>query len=98
GVYQAMWKNTQSRDAELLIHHATNLDDMLLTKQTTAVRIAMAMHVHAEDPQAADDAMERLESSMMQEGLEVERVTMPSFAVAVAASPAGSPLTRDIFM
>jgi hypothetical protein len=98
GVYQAMWKNTQSRDAELLLHHATSLDDMLLTKKTTAVRIAMAMHVHAEEPRAADDAMERLESSMMQEGLEVERVTMPSFAVAVAASPAGSPLTRDIFM
>ena len=98
GIYQAMWKNTQSRDAELLLHHASNLDDKLLTKQTTAVRIAMAMHVHAEDPAVADDAMERLQSAMMQEGLEVERVTMPSFTVAVAASPAGSPLSRDIFM
>jgi type IV secretory pathway VirB4 component len=71
---------------------------MLLTKQTTAVRIAMAMHVHAEDPVAADDALERLQSAMMQEGLETERVTMPSFTVAVAASPAGSPLSRSIFM
>jgi TraG P-loop domain len=98
GIYQAMWKNTQSRDAELLLHHAQNLDEMLLTKQTTALRIAMAMHVHAEDPVAADDAIERLQSAMMQEGLEAERVTMPSFTVAVAASPAGSPLSRDIFM
>jgi len=98
GIYQAMWKNTQSRDAELLLHHASNLDEMLLTKQTTAVRIALAMHVHAEDPVAAEDAMERLQSAMTQEGLEVERVTMPSFTVAVAASPAGSPLSRDIFM
>ena len=69
GVYQAMWKNTQSRDAELLLHHATNLDDLLLTKQTTAVRIAMAMHVHAEDPVAAGDALERLQTTMLQEGL-----------------------------
>ncbi|HYW23057.1 MAG TPA: DUF87 domain-containing protein [Terriglobales bacterium] len=98
GVYQAMWKNTQSRDAELLLHHATNLDDLLLTKQTTAVRIAMAMHVHAEDPVAAGDALERLQTTMLQEGLETERVTMPSFTVAVAASPAGSPLTRGLFM
>lgn len=98
GIYQAMWKNTQSRDAELLLHHASSLDEMLLTKKTTAIRIAMAMHVHAEDPVVADDSMERLQSAMMQEGLEVERVTMPSFTVAVAASPAGSPLSRDIFM
>jgi hypothetical protein len=98
GVYQAMWKNTQSRDAELLLHHATNLDDLLLTKQTTALRIAMAMHVHAEDPVAADDALERLQTTMMQEGLETQRVTMPSFTVAVAASPVGSPLSRNIFM
>src|SRR5262249_22693637 len=33
GVYQAMWKNTQSRDAELLLHHTSKLDDLLLTKQ-----------------------------------------------------------------
>jgi hypothetical protein len=98
GVYQAMWKNTQSRDAELLLHHASQLDDLLLTKQTTALRIAMAMHVHAEDPVAADDSLERLQSAMMQEGLETERVTMPSFTVALAASPAGSPLTRGLFM
>jgi hypothetical protein len=98
GIYQAMWKSTQSRDAELLLHHATGLDDLLLTKQTTAVRVAMAMHVHGEEPAAADAALERLQSAMMQEGLEVERVTMPSFTVAVAASPAGSPLTRGLFM
>jgi hypothetical protein len=98
GVYQAMWKNTQSRDAELLLHHSSTIDDMLLTKQTTAIRIAMAMHVHAEDPEAAGDAMERLQSAMMQEGLETDRVTMPSFTVAVAASPVGSPLSRSIFM
>jgi TraG P-loop domain len=98
GIYQAMWKNTQSRDAELLLHHASSLDDMLLTKKTTAIRISMAMHVHAEDPVVADDSMERLQSAMMQEGLEVQRVTMPSFTVAVAASPAGAPLSRDIFM
>jgi hypothetical protein len=98
GIYQAMWKHTQSRDAELLYHHASNIDEMLLTKQTTAVRIALAMSVHAEDPAAADDALERLQSAMMQEGFEVERVTMPSFTVAVAASPAGSPLSRSIFL
>ncbi len=98
GVYQAMWKRTQSRDAELLLHHASKLDDLLLTKQTTAIRMAMAMHVHAEDPVAADDALERLQSTMMQEGLETERVTVPSFTVAVAASPAGSPLSRSLFM
>ena len=98
GIYQAMWKHTESRDAELLLHHAASLDELLLTKKTSAVRIALALHVHAEDPAEADDALERLQSSMMQEGLEVEQVTLPSFTVAVAASPGGSPLTRAIFM
>jgi len=98
GIYEAMWRHTQSRDAELLLHHAATLDELLLTKQTTAVRIALAMHVHADEPVAADDALERLQSAMLQEGLEVERVTTPSFTVAVAASPAGAPLARAIFM
>jgi hypothetical protein len=98
GVYQAMWKHTQSRDAELLLHHASSLDDLLLTKKTSALRLSLAMHVHAEDPAEADDALERLQSTMMQEGLEVERVTVPGFTVAVAASPGGLPLSRAIFM
>src|SRR2546423_12349600 len=56
------------------------------------------MTVKADDPSAADEGLERLQAAMGQEGLETERVPLPSFTVAVAASPGGAPLSRNILL
>lgn len=97
-VFQAMWKHSQDAEAEVLYRQAAELDDMLLTKQTTALRMTLALHAEGGSAEAAEHALERLEAGLTREGLEMERVTMPSFTVALAASPAGNPLSRGLLL
>jgi hypothetical protein len=97
-LYEAMWRRSASADVEMLYHHTKALDEMLLSKETAAVRIGLSVSVEAETPDAADQAFERLQTALLDEDMMVERVTAPAVVVAASGAPGGLPLSRTLFL
>ena len=97
-LYEALWYRSASPDAEMLSYHARQLDEMLLARQTSAVRFGIAVSVEADTPEGADRAFERLQTALMDEDMVLDRITAPTCVAAVAAAPGGLPLNRALFL
>jgi conjugal transfer ATP-binding protein TraC len=97
-LYEAMWRRSASADVEMLYQHTRALDEQLLSKETTAVRIGLSLCVEADTPDGADHAFERLRTALSDEDMPVERVTAATVVAAAAAAPGGLPLSRTLFL
>ena len=97
-LYEAMYQRSQSPDVEMLYQHTRALDEMLMSRQTTALRIALTAVVEGEDDHAAERAFERLQAALLDEDMALERVTSPITQLAASASFGGRPLNRSLFL
>ncbi|MBO0701366.1 MAG: DUF87 domain-containing protein [Candidatus Dormibacteraeota bacterium] len=97
-LYRAMFQRSRSADVELLYHHARKLDEMLLSRQTTAMRVALTFTVTGDTSEAAALAFERLQAALLDEEMTLQRVTTPTTLVASTAAPGGRPLNRSLFL
>ncbi|MFZ0218064.1 MAG: DUF87 domain-containing protein [Candidatus Dormiibacterota bacterium] len=97
-LYEAMYKRSKSPDVEMLYQHTRALDEMLMSRQTTALRVALTATVEADDDVAAERAFERLQAALLDEDMALERVTSPIAQLAASASPGGRPLNRSLFL
>ena len=97
-LYEAMWRRSGSADVEMLYQHTRTLDDMLMAKETSAVRIAVLVGAEADTADGADQAFERACTALADEDCTLERITVPSATAAAAIAPGGLPLTRSLFL
>lgn len=97
-LYEAMWRRSGSADVEMLYEHARTLDEMLLAKETSAVRISLLLSVEADTAGGADQALERVATALADEDCSLERITVPAATAAAAAAPGGLPLARSLFL
>lgn len=97
-LYSAMFKRTRSADVEMLYHHVTALDQMLLSRQATAVRVALTFSVEGDTAEEAELAFERLQAALLDEDMALQRVTAPLCLLAASAAPGGRPLNRSLFL
>ncbi|MBO0746426.1 MAG: DUF87 domain-containing protein, partial [Candidatus Dormibacteraeota bacterium] len=97
-LYRAMFQRSKSADVGLLYHHARKLDEMLLSRQTTAMRVALTCTVDGETSEAAELAFERLHAALLDEEMTLQRLTTPTALVAASGSPGGRPLNRSLFL
>lgn len=97
-LYEAMWRRSRTPDTEMLYQHTKALDEMLLSKEASALRVAVTVAVEADGSQEAAQSFERLQAALLDEDLALERVTAPISAIAASAAPAGLPLNRGLFL
>jgi hypothetical protein len=97
-LYRAMFQRSRSADVEMLYHHARTLDEMLLSRQTTAARVALTLTVSGDSSEAAALAFERLQAALLDEEMTLQRLTTPTALVAASAAPGGRPLNRSLFL
>lgn len=97
-LYRAMFQRSKSADVEMLYHHARQLDEMLLSRQTTAMRVALMFTVAGDTSGAAALSFERLQAALLDEEMALERVTTPIALIAASAAPGGRPLNRSLFL
>ncbi|MGH7912986.1 MAG: VirB4 family type IV secretion system protein, partial [Candidatus Dormibacteraceae bacterium] len=97
-LYKAMFQRSKSADVEMLYRHARALDEMLLSRQTSALRVALTVSVHGATRREAELAFERLQTALLDEELALQRVTTPIAQLAASAAPGGRPLNRSLFL
>ncbi|MGH7883403.1 MAG: VirB4 family type IV secretion system protein, partial [Candidatus Dormibacteraceae bacterium] len=95
-LYEAMWHRSPTSDAEMLYRHTRGLEEMLLAKQTSAVRISLSISVEGGSPELADQALERLRTALADEDMLLEQITAPTAFIVAATAPGGLPLNRGL--